>query len=121
MARMLTIYLIALFAGALTWYITKQLLDAYAILKNNHSLSAAKPVFLLLAFGLFIAAATQSFFESPDDIASHALLVITTILLSLALAINKASLQDCLLLFKRYYLKIKMMVAHRLIKIGKEK
>ncbi len=121
MVRMLSIYLLILFAGAMTWYITNQLKEAYVSLKNNDTLSAAKPVFLLLAFVLFGAAGAQSFFESPDDIASHILLIITTIVLSFALAINKASLKGLLHTSKRYALKLKMAIAYQLIKFGKRK
>ncbi|OUR90242.1 hypothetical protein A9Q81_19810 [Gammaproteobacteria bacterium 42_54_T18] len=121
MVRMLSIYLLVLFAVAMTWYITNQLKDAYASLKDNGSFSAAKPIFLLLAFVLFTAAGAQSFFESPEDIASHILLIITTILLSFALAINKASLKGLLQTSKRYTLKLKMIIAYQLIKFGKRK
>ncbi len=115
MVRMLSIYLLILFAGAMTWYITNQLKEAYVSLKNNDTLSAA------LAFVLFGAAGAQSFFESPDDIASHILLIITTIVLSFALAINKASLKGLLHTSKRYALKLKMAIAYQLIKFGKRK
>ena len=121
MVRMLSIYLLILFAGAMTWYITNQLKEAYASLKDNGTLSTARPIFLLLAFVLFSAAGAQSFFESPDDIASHILLIITTILLSFALAINKASLKGLLHASKRYALKLKMAIAYQLIKFGKRK
>ena len=121
MIRMLSIYLLVLFAVAMTWYITNQLKDAYTSLKDNGSFSAARPIFLLLAFILFTAAGVQSFFESPEDLASHILLIITTILLSFALAINKASIKDLIQTSKRYALKLKMAIAYQLIKFGKRK
>jgi len=121
MVRMLSVYLLVLFALAMTWYITNQLKEAYASLKNNGTLSTTKPIFLLLAFVLFSAAGIQSFFETPDDIASHILLIITTILLSFALAINKASLKGLINVSKRYALKLKMAIAYQLIKFGKRK
>ena len=121
MVRMLSIYLLLLFVCGFTWYITQQLKDAYNSLKNDNSVGAARPVFLLLAFILFILAGIQSFLESPEDIPSHILLVITTVLLSLALAINKASLKGVLLATKRLFLKLKMALAYQLIKFGKRK
>jgi hypothetical protein len=121
MVRMLSIYLLVLFAVAMIWYITNQLKNAYASLKNNRSLSAVKSIFLLLTFVLFTAAGAQSFFESPEDIASHVLLIMTTILLSFALVINKASTKGLLQAGKRYALKLKMAIAYQLIKFGKHK
>ena len=121
MVRILSIYLLVLFVVAMTWYITNQLKDAYASLKINGSLGIVKSIFLLLAFVLFTAAGAQSFFESPEDIASHILLIMTTILLSFALAINKASIKGLLQASKRYALKLKMVIAYQLIKFGKHK
>lgn len=121
MVRMLSIYLLILFAGAMTWYVTKQLKEAYDLLKSNGTFSAAKPIFLLVAFLLFAFAGIRSFFEAPEDIASHTLLIFTAILLSLALAINKASLKGLSRTLKRYYFKLKVLIAYRLIKFGKHK
>ena len=121
MIRVLSIYVLILFAGALTWYITQQLKEAYASLKASGTMSAAKPIFLLLSFVIFLLAAVQSFFESPENLTSHGLLIVAALALSLALSINKASLQDFSTKTKRYYLKLKMAVAYQLIKFGKKK
>ena len=121
MIRMLSIYLLLFFVCGFTWYITQQLKDAYKSLKGDSSLGIAKPIFLLLAFILFTLAGIQSFLESPEDIPSHILLVITTILLSLALAINKASLKGVAFVAKRFFLKLKMAIGYQLIKFGKRK
>lgn len=121
MVRMLSIYLLILFAGALTWYITQQLKEAYTSLKASGTMSAARPIFLFLTFGIFLLAAIQSFFESPEDVASHGLLIVAALALAFALSINKASLKDFTIQSKRYYLKLKMAVAYQLIKFGKKK
>lgn len=121
MIRLFSIMCFIVFVGVLSWYITNQLKEAYTILKNNGMLNTAKPLFLGITFCLFVMASIQSFLERPDDLPSHLLLIITTLLLSLALAVNKASVRGLIDETRRLFLKLKFTIANHLIKFGKKR
>lgn len=119
MVRLLSLLFFIVFVGILSWYITRQLKEIWAALHENGTVNYAKPVLLGIASLLFILAAIQSFFEQPEDLPSHLLLVVTTLLLSFALAINKASVTELLAESKRLLWKIKIAIANQLIRFGK--